>query len=193
MSVIRHQHTSTLPFVGQGGNMPQHLPYFNHGMATCHGLFNNQEQGAQPTGRRQIRGHIRPKVITMKTVLQGEKGRRETIVGKESVTVHHVTQNGFGDDAVNYQLCWLFDFSEVTREELMELAAKHLTINVSPGRAAFKKTKNPKADDWDNRTYLVREWLDSERKQRVSKTEKAKRLLSQMTEEEKQELLDSLK
>lgn len=128
----------------------------------------------------------------MHIVKQGEKGRRETIVKDDVATVHHVTQNGYGDNAQHYQLTWHFNFKDVTREELEELAAKHLTINVSPGRAAFKKEEKPSEDEWDDRTYNVREWLDSERKQRLSRLEKAQRLTSGMTEEEKAELLAAL-
>ena len=128
----------------------------------------------------------------MVQVKQGETARRETSVDTETgiATCHHVTLNK--PTETHYQLCWFFDFADVTEAELIELATKHLVIQHRPG---FKSDKNPDNDEWNNKTYKVRDYLDKERRKK-SALEKAKVATEKLSDEEKaflmQQLQDSL-
>ena len=130
----------------------------------------------------------------MVTVKQGETARRETIVDEanDQTTIHHVTQHGKADNAANYQLTWFFDFGDVSRAELLDIATKYLVIQMRP---KFKADKDPENDEWNNKTYKVRDYLDKERRKK-SALEKANVAVQKLSKEEKdflmQQLQDSL-
>ena len=119
----------------------------------------------------------------MKIVKQGEKADRSVSIKGDLVTRQHVTLNK--STKSEYALTWAFDFEGVTREELLTVASRAIVIALRP---EFKVASASEIEAWDNRTFSVREYLDSERA-KVDDVEKARRLLSKMTPEQKQRAL----
>lgn len=126
----------------------------------------------------------------MNIVKQGETARRETTVDGDTVVCHHVTLNKPTDS--HYQLCWKFDFKDVTNEQLLELATKHLVIQMRP---QFKNDKEP-GDKWDGKNFSVSAYLAKEGR-RKSQLEKAAVATAKLSDDEKeflmQQLMDELK
>ena len=95
----------------------------------------------------------------MHIIKDGEKGRRDVIVNGDVSTIHHGTKQSKSEP--EWQMTWLFDFKDISRDELIGLATKHLVIQ---HRLAFKKATNVKEGDWDNVVFSVREYLTRERR-----------------------------
>jgi hypothetical protein len=116
--------------------------------------------------------------MKLKAILKGENGHKETKVDGDKATISHVTLNKATES--HYQMEWGFDFTDVTREELIRMATAHLAINITPGRAAFKKLTaaeiKEQGDSWAFRTYSVREYLDKQ-PERVPVKDKVARLV----------------
>lgn len=124
----------------------------------------------------------------MNIVKQGEKRVVGTkIVGSDTVEVKHVTMNKPSN--THYAMKWSFDFSNVSREDLMKLATRALVIDQRP---KFKDEKDSKKlETWDNRTFSVAKILAKERA-RVSAEEKATRAVTALPESEQIALLKQL-
>lgn len=122
----------------------------------------------------------------MKIVKQGEKAARSVTVNGDMVERVHVTLNK--PTKAEYQLTWSFNFEDVTREELLIIASRALVIAYRPD---FKTTKANDLQAWDNRTFNVREYLDSERA-KVDDLEKVRRLMAKLTPEQKKAILTQL-
>ena len=122
----------------------------------------------------------------MKIVKQGEKAARAVKIEGDTVTRTHVTLNK--PTKADYELTWAFDFSDVSRDELMTIASRAIVIALRP---EFKEAPASELGAWDNRTFSVREYLDSERS-KVDDSEKARRLLAKLTPEQREALLAAL-
>lgn len=122
----------------------------------------------------------------MNIVKQGEKSVKSTEIAGDVVTKQHVTLNH--NTKADYQLTWRFNFEDVTREELLLVASRALVIALRP---EFKQAATADLESWDNRTFLVREYLDSERA-KVDDSEKARRLLSKLSPEQRASILAQL-
>ena len=122
----------------------------------------------------------------MKIVKQGEKAARTCAISGDVVTRTHVTLNK--PTKAEYQLTWAFDFSGVSKEELMTIASRAIVIALRP---EFKVEPAANLEVWDNRTFSVREYLDSERS-KVDDVEKARRLLGKLTPEQREAILAQL-
>jgi hypothetical protein len=119
----------------------------------------------------------------MKIVKQGEKADRSVSIKGDLVTRQHVTLNK--PTKSEYALTWAFDFSDVTREELLTVASRAIVIALRP---EFKAASASELESWDNRTFSVREYLDSERA-KVDDVEKARRILGKLTPEQREAIL----
>lgn len=87
------------------------------------------------------------------------------------------------------QLVWEFDFSDVTRGELLELATRDVLIRK---QAEWRKANNrDNADVWDNVTFRVRDILD-ETKKTADPTTKARNALAKLSPEERERLLKDM-
>ena len=122
----------------------------------------------------------------MKIVKQGEKADRSVSIKGDLVTRQHVTLNKATKS--EYSLTWSFDFSGVSKEELMTVASRAIVIALRP---EFKVASASELEAWDNRTFSVREYLDSERS-KVDDVEKARRILSKLSPEQRETILAQL-
>ena len=115
----------------------------------------------------------------MKIVKQGEKAERAVLVHGDLVRRVHVTLNK--PTQAEYQLDWSFDFSDVSREELMTIASRAILIAMRP---EFKGAKASELPAWEVKTFSVRDYLDSERA-KVDDVEKARRMIGKLTPEQR--------
>jgi len=122
----------------------------------------------------------------MKIVKQGEKSVKSTVIAGDVVTKQHVTLNH--NTKADYQLTWKFDFEDISRGELLLVASRALVIALRP---EFKAASAAELESWDNRTFSVREYLDSERA-KVDDIEKARRILGKLTPEQREAILAKL-
>lgn len=84
---------------------------------------------------------------------------------------------------------YTLDFSDVTRDELIEFARKSLTIELQDkARRAAKAEGRNGLKKFDEVQLSVRDYLD-DKPQRKSSTEKAAEQLAKLSEEERNELL----
>lgn len=123
-------------------------------------------------------------------VKKGEEVKRWTTVDTEKsvVTKHHVTQHGEGDSKTFHQLTWKFDFSNVTQEQLLELASRDLVIKK---RTGFRGIPVKEIPQWDGITFDVAEFMKKERS-KLSPMERAKKAVGNLSEEDRQALLKEL-
>lgn len=122
----------------------------------------------------------------MKVIKQGEKAERSVSVSGDIVRRVHVTLNK--PTKAEYQLDWSFDFSGVSKEELMPIASRAILIAMRP---EFKAATGSELPSWEVRTFSVREYLDSERA-KVDDAEKVKRILGKMSKEQRDAILSRL-
>lgn len=120
----------------------------------------------------------------VKYVLDGETVNRKTTVSLEgnTVTKHHVTEHKTG----KVECDWTFDFSNVTQEELLELASRDLVIKMRP---KFKAIKSSDIPEWKEKTFNVREFLDGAGRSTLSDSEKFARLAGKLSKDEVAQLL----
>ena len=122
----------------------------------------------------------------MKIVKQGEKAERSVSVSGDIVRRVHVTLNK--PTKAEYQLDWSFDFSGVSKEELMTIASRAILIAMRP---EFKAATGSELSGWEVKTFSVRGYLDSERA-KVDDAEKVKRILGKMSKEQRDAILSRL-
>lgn len=125
----------------------------------------------------------------MRIALKGEVISRNTIVDvdentvlKQHVTFNKPTQSG-------YILDWVFNFSDVSIKELMELASRDLVIKHRP---AFKLCPKADLEPWDTKTFSVRDFLDREGGVKLSPVERATRAVAKLSNDERLALIESL-
>lgn len=112
-------------------------------------------------------------------VKQGETISRVTEIDpsdKNVVKNFNVTKHQIGDFAIT----WFFDFTDVSREQLMLLATRSLVIDARP---TFKKCPSDEIDNWDGKTFKVQSMLNKSRAKK-STADKVKNLLKDMTPEQ---------
>ena len=122
-------------------------------------------------------------------VKAGEKVSRQKTINTEAQTVrlYNVSKNDTTDR--NYKVDWTFDFSGCTQEEILDLAGRSAVIAY---RKHFRNIPEESIPNYAERTISVKdEVLAQERKGR-SPTEKAKKILSTMSDEEKLQVLKEL-
>ena len=113
-----------------------------------------------------------------------EKGRKSVgHISENVVQIDHVTLNKA--TGIHWQCRWIFDFTNVSREELEIMAARKLVIDY---RVPFKGASPKALDGLENQTFDVRRILSST-PQRLNPVQKAKKALAGMTKEQVVELL----
>ena len=113
-----------------------------------------------------------------------DKGHKSVAhIDENVVQIDHVTLNK--PTGMHWQCRWVFDFTDVSREELEIMAARKLVIDY---RVPFKGASESALDGLDNQTFMVRQILSST-PQRLSPVQKAKKALAGMTKEQGVELL----
>lgn len=127
----------------------------------------------------------------MKKVLQGETVSRETDVKGNMAIVKHVTKaKGLGDTL--YHVTTVFDFTDVTRDELIKQASRALIIDMRPKAKKATTEAELMALLEPDEAISVREFLDRERKVRMTTAERVKAGIGRMTPEERAELMREL-
>jgi hypothetical protein len=130
--------------------------------------------------------------MTFLILSSDEKATVGTTIEGDTATVHHATVHpklAPAESKTRIQLTWHFDFADVSREELMEIASRSLVITM---RAPFKTLDAPTPEDWNDKTFDVREWLDTERRKPADKVANAKKAFEGLTEDQKTDLLSKL-
>ena len=120
---------------------------------------------------------------------KGEKGVNKIMTADDVVRMDHQTVHpklAPRATGMRIMLHWTFDFANVSRLELLELAARSLVITF---RAPFKTLDEPKVEDWDGKTFNVREWIDNEKRQPQDKVAKARKAFDGLSKDQIRELL----
>lgn len=124
------------------------------------------------------------KTIEIKYVKKGESiSRTHTLAGEKVKTVATVAH-----PTGTIKVAWSFDFSEVTIDELRLLATKRLVVKM---QAACKKVATGALDSWVDKTFNIREMIDT-KPERSTKSNEAKfaDAAKQLTGEQIRELLE---
>ena len=112
---------------------------------------------------------------------KGHKSVRH--IGQDIVEINHVTLNKATKSY--YQCQWVFDFTNVTRNELEVLAARKLVIDY---RVPFKTVSEQAIEGLQNQTFMVDEIL-SAKPLRLSPVQKARKAITGLSKVEVEELL----
>lgn len=116
----------------------------------------------------------------MRKLDKTETASRSIVADAESntVTVSHTVKPDANSD-VRYQLEWTLNFADVTQAELLEMAARTMTIRK---QAEWRKASNQMDENaWSNGvTISIREMLDAERSNAADPLAKAKAALSKL-------------
>lgn len=130
--------------------------------------------------------------MAFRILLKGEKGVNSCKIDGDVVTLQHQTVHpklAPRETGERISLTWHFDFTDVSRNELLELAARSLVITM---RAPFKTLDAPSPSDWDDKTFDVREWIDNEKRKPADKLANARKAFQNLSEDEKAALLEQL-
>lgn len=122
------------------------------------------------------------------TILKkGETESRSTTTVGDKVTLHHVTEHSKDKPVV---MDWTFDFTDISRVKLMELASRSLVIDC---RNSWKKLKEVEAfkPDQTAQTFSVKELLNKQKRGKTV-TEKVAGLVKGMSEAELSALIASV-
>ena len=119
----------------------------------------------------------------MKTLKKCETGRKETIIDAENMTAecHHTSAHTSLDKGARFQCKWTFDFSGVPMAKILQAAAEYCVI---AKRREMVKIKKPANDDWNNVIVEALPLIPT----KVSKAEKARKLLEGFSAEELEEM-----
>ena len=120
----------------------------------------------------------------MKKLLQNERAERWSMIDGDVVEKLHVTLNHA--TKAHYHMKWYIDFTDVSRGELMKLAAETVTIRA---RNAFKSAPASSIGDFDDYRISVREYLDNAGTRKLTDEEKLRRLLAKVGTEKAKEIL----
>lgn len=101
-----------------------------------------------------------------------------TIMGDIVTVVHTVKPNE--ESQSRYELTWKYDYTNVTREELMRLATRPMVITKQGQWRGAKDRMN--TEKWDNVTFVIRDLLDGAKK-KADPVEKAKKALDALPED----------
>ncbi len=123
----------------------------------------------------------------MENVKHGTTISRYTKVDGDTVHKHHVTLNKTTKSM--YELDWYFDFTDVSHDELLELASRDLVIKHRP---QFKSAPVDALESWAKRTFSVREFLNRENRSKLSPDERAHRAIDKLDDAGKQRMIDKL-
>jgi hypothetical protein len=125
--------------------------------------------------------------IQMDKITESMKGRKSVgHVEENVVAVHHVTLNKPTDSL--YQCTWIFDYTDVKRDELEIIASRGLVIKY---RNPFKNAPAKELEGLDNQTFMVRQILDESpvRRDPVTKT---RNMLLALSKEDREALLKTI-
>lgn len=111
----------------------------------------------------------------------------DDVVSMQHSTTHPVLAPAKSGERIQFQ--WHFDFENVSRSELMELASRSLVITM---RAPFKNLEKPEPADWNDARFKIREWIDEQKRKPQDKVAKARKALESLSDEEKKAILASL-
>lgn len=121
-------------------------------------------------------------------IKQGETVARITTIVGDVVEKQHVTYNKPTDS--HYQLKWTFDFTSVSREELLRMASASFVIAMRP---KFKTAPVAEIDQWVKVDFNVRDYLDAESAgQKLTPFERAMKNAEKLTPAQKKELAQKL-
>lgn len=110
--------------------------------------------------------------------------------GEKVVCIHTVKPDR--ESPTRYELTWTFDFSNVSQEELLQLAGRTVLITQQAAWRALPTDKERlDADKVDNVTYSVRDMLDAGRRQADPKA-KVVNAAAKMSDAERAELIKQL-
>lgn len=115
-----------------------------------------------------------------------EKGRASIKhLGENHVEVY-LTAKPSSDSPVKYQMRWLFNFSECSREELEEIAANYLKIRQQDAWRMQGDYENP---EFAEKTFNVKQdILSKKRANAKDPVAKVKKQLANLSKEEKEQL-----
>lgn len=130
--------------------------------------------------------------MAFRILSKGEKGVNSCKIDGDVVSLQHQTVHPKLAPRATGQrisLSWKFNFTDVTRLELLELAARSLVITF---RSPFKTLDAPTESDWDNVEFNVRKWIDDEKRKPVDKKAVAKAAFEALTDAQKADLIAAL-
>ncbi len=95
--------------------------------------------------------------MAIKTITADEKHTRSTEVAGDVVTVVRTAKPN-ENSPVRFIVNWEFNFADVTANELRELSARALVIDV---QRAFRAATDAQLETYGNRKFTVREMIDA--------------------------------
>ena len=113
--------------------------------------------------------------LTLKS--ESTKGQVCTVVDVKKanvICIHHSNNKAAN---ASYLLNWKLDFSGISQEDILKMAAENLKIII---RRGFTDATKPKFSDWDHVTFDAADFIVK----RVSKKDKATAALGAMSNEE---------
>ena len=115
----------------------------------------------------------------MKILLMNESSSKSTKSDKETMTsvCRHASVHKSLGAGERFELTWTFDFSGMTIEEILDMAAEHCIIKE---RRVMAKISKPKASDWDNMTFNAKDLITV----RLSKVDRAAKAIAAFSDEE---------
>lgn len=126
--------------------------------------------------------------MAIKKLTKDDKATINMKVDGKVVHVDHTVKTE-RDSPVRYQLHWALDFSNVKPEDILELAARTITIKL---QADWRKSKNQLDEkSWDKVTFDVAGVLADSRRT-VDPLTKAANAVQKLSADEKAELLKLL-
>lgn len=163
-------------------------------------IFNNTESGTFSLVRKMHQWYVlsfgsvcKPNGdVNMFTILKkDEQAKNSLVISDDVATIQHTSVHPTvapKDQGLRAQLTWHFDYTDVTREELVDIATRHLVIQK---RTEFKNLDAP-GQEWDGKSFSVREYLDTERRKPKDRKSEALKAVANLSEEEKAELIQQL-
>ncbi len=126
----------------------------------------------------------------MQPIPAGEQATLKTTIEGEIATVIFTVKPNHDPGAPRFNLTQVFNFEDISREELIGLAVRPLRIDVQSVWRSAKDRMD--ADVWQDRTWNVRAMLDQTR-QKADPTTTAERAIKKLTKAERDELFKKYK
>lgn len=130
--------------------------------------------------------------MAIKKLSADQKFERSTLVNAKAELVKVLrTAKVHKDDPVRYVVDWTFDFTDVSRAELLELAIASLVIRA---QTKFRDTTDAGRNAFGERMFVVREMLDEKpHRGPVDPTQGALRNVAKMSAAEREAFIKMLK
>lgn len=127
--------------------------------------------------------------MAIKTLTRDESAERSTTTEGKIV---HVTRTvkPKSDSEVRYVVEWNIDFDGVTNQELLQLAARGVVIDI---QRLFRAASDKERESFGKRNFSVRELLDTTRERKTADpATRAKNAVAKLSDEEKAALIADL-